>query len=366
MSDEDLRTLLTELADEVTRVQLVAPAIARAARVRRRRAGVAAGVVLAVAAAVGVAALRPTAPPPPVAGPTPSPSIVVIPGAPAVVTPWPASLPVEPYAARYWPASVQPPADTRWLVDAPLRHAVLLYLPPRTPGAAISYLYAYGEAAGGAFGWVKVPVDLADTAGAVPLSSNSLAPMGLRAAFAQPDAVVVVDLSTGGVVRIPVPGAHTDVTWLADGRHLLVSGPGATSLVDVDTRTAMPAAVAGSTVAPLVGGGSGLTALTLDGAGSLVLRGYDDAGLVVDERMDRVTRILDLGAGRTPGCCAVLGWLDPFSVLVYTDRDGLLRWTLGTGAVTRLTLPWAGTVSIAPAGCDWWLTIGPATATCTT
>jgi len=52
-------------------------------------------------------------------------------------------------------------------------------------------------------------------------------------------------------------------------------------------------------------------------------------------------------------------------VLVHSQRDGLLRWDLATGSVTRLSRPGAGTVSVAPGGCDWSITIDHVTAACT-
>jgi hypothetical protein len=62
------------------------------------------------------------------------------------------------------------------------------------------------------------------------LDTTSLAGDGRRAAFAQRDEVVVVDLTTAGVRRIRVPGFNEDVAWL--GGRLLVTQEAATYLVD--------------------------------------------------------------------------------------------------------------------------------------
>ena len=239
--------------------------------------------------------------------------------------------------------------------------------------------------------------------------------MGERAAFAQPDSVVVVNLRTAEVSRIPLPGLNEEVTWLADGEHVLVSSATETWLLSVESRKRVRAAVDGFDVTPLVGGASFLTALVVrDPRQLLTLRVYDDPGLrhiedrvidvgraapyridyliprgwryghriaqaagghggpqpsefvmVIDDQAAAVSRILDLGPLRAKGCCPVLGWIGDGAVLVRSDRDGLLRWELATGAITRLSRPAAAIVSVAPSGCDFAIKVDGITSACT-
>ena len=228
--------------------------------------------------------------------------------------------------------------------------------------------------------------------------------MGQKAAFAQPGDVVIVDLQTGQEDRIPLPGLNEDVSWLLDGRHVLVSSATQTWLVNVETREVLPASADGFAVTPLVGGGSGLTTLSLAGSGdeAPLLQFYDDGGLsrrgqryvnaatsvpyrfsylmprgwrygnliaqaaggqtgsqpgefvVVVNQSGDITHVLDPGPGRNKGCCAVLGWSGHAdAVLVHTDQEGLLQWTLSTGVVTRLTDQLPGAVSLPMMGCEF-------------
>jgi hypothetical protein len=281
-----------------------------------------------------------------------------------------------------------------------------------------------GGSGDGSFRWVRLNVNLSFTreAGgnrAVPLDLNSLGPRGERAAFAQPDAVVVVDLRTAEVDRIPLPGLNEDVTWLTDGRYLLVSGgETGTWLVNVESGKRVQAAAKGYDVTPLVGGASFLTSLHLPDAGAPPVLGfYDDPGLthmvdrvvdagraapyridylmprgwrsahriaqapggaagpqygefvlIIDDRTAAVSRILDLGPLHTKGCCSVLGWIGADTVLIHSGRDGLLRWELTTGGVARLSRPSSPaptTVSVAPNGCDWSIKVDGITSACT-
>lgn len=55
----------------------------------------------------------------------------------------------------------------------------------------------------------------------VAVDTTSLSPDGSRAAFAQHDKVVVVDLTTGKANHFPLPGYNRDVVW-RDGDTLIV------------------------------------------------------------------------------------------------------------------------------------------------
>ena len=182
----------------------------------------------------------------------------------------PATIERTPGWNPYWPRSVQPPANAPALTSAPIRDTVMLFMPysPDPDGSeplidpAPLPLFAYGEGSingdsgDGTYHWVRVNVDLLETrdAGgnrAIALDQNSLGPMGQRAAFAQPDELVIVDLASfggrtaGAVHRIPVPGLNEEVTWLTDGRYVLVSSATKTWLVNVDTASVVPAAAVG-------------------------------------------------------------------------------------------------------------------------
>ena len=68
-----------------------------------------------------------------------------------------------------------------------------------------------------------------------PVVHGSLRSDGLLAAFPQPDAVVVVDLSSGGSEIFAVPGPNARLLWLPNGHQLLVSRDDSTgSVLDID------------------------------------------------------------------------------------------------------------------------------------
>jgi hypothetical protein len=424
MSRDDLRDLFADLAEDVAGARLADSAVAGARRVRRRRR-IVASAALAVAATTvaAVAFWSPEAAPP--AGTVVPPSMTGQPDASIRIDRLPDTIPGDRDSGSYWPRSLTPPTDAPVLATTPLSHAVLLAMPLQTGIGAPLRVYAYGEGSvnggsgDGRFRWVRLDVNLLktlDEAGTAgwPVDHNSLAPMGRRAAFPQRDGVLLVDLTDGGVDVIPVPGFNEDVTWLPNGKHVLVSSRTETWLVNVETRTVVKAKAQGGAVTPLVGGASGLTTLTDSRTnGPTMLQVYDDGGLVergsrpvdghaagpyqfgfligrgwrygnliaqaaasrpdsdvgdfvavVDDRTDGVTHVLDIGARRDRGCCTAVGWSGGDDVLV-NDTEGLLRWHLPTGAVTRLSAPVRGIVSVAPTGCDWSITIDQVTSACT-
>jgi hypothetical protein len=426
MSGDDLRTLFTDLADEVSTKDLATVAAVEATRVRRRRrAIVASALALAVVTAGATLGLTywqavnsPTAPAGSAAA-TPTRNTANQ----GALDYLPSTLDTDPQAVPYWPATLRPAVNAPILRADTVAHAVLLFT-PYTGGDGPPPIYAYaansinGGSGDGTFGWYRVPVTLTDTrdAGgnrAQPLDPGSLAPDGARAAFAQLDEVIVVDLRTAKVDRIPLPGLNEDVVWLTDSDHLLVSSATKTSLVSTRAHTTAPVPVSGWQVAALVGGGGGLTTLSVGDSGrqSPLVRWYDDGGLaqteqrfiaspatistlsprgwrygdliaqagsghidggpvdfvvVADAKQGIVARILDLGPGRNKGCCATLGWRNPSSVLVYTEQEGLLTWDVSNGKILRLVPPAPGALSIATMGCDWTVTIEGRTASCVT
>lgn len=216
MSREDLHAMFTEMAEDVDQPRLVGPALAKAAKVRRRHAVVGAFAAAAVVATTGAILVRPGHP-----APTPPLSIRI--GSTEVVH-LPATIQPSPRSIPYWPEALNPGSDAPSLDDAPISHASLLYSPAGEGiGDQAPPIYVYGEGSvnggsgDGSFHWARLDVDLTltrdvDGNKALPLDLNSLGPMGMRAAFAQPDAVVIVNLVDGGQDWIELPGLNEEVT----------------------------------------------------------------------------------------------------------------------------------------------------------
>jgi hypothetical protein len=415
MSREDLSAMLAELADEVQPQPMAARAWATARQVRRRRRAVLGATVAVLLVSATVTLYRsPDRSTSPTNTPSPTASVM------ARVDRLPATIPAAEDAAPYWPATFDPPADAPPLTTESLSHTVLLFQ-PNSEGP----IYAYGEGSinggsgSGTFRWVRLDVSLDDTRDeggnrATPVDLNSLGPGGYSAAFAQVDELVVVDLRVGVANHMPLPGLNEEVSWVPSGQHLFVSSATQTWLTATD-RVIGPAVVSAFDVTPLVGNALELTTMTLGPSelDPLVVRRYDDEGrtelsqftvdvtsaptyrlshlaprgwrmgnliaqagggqidnhpgdfvIVVDDRTESITHVLDLGSGRNKGCCAVVGWENSESVLVRTGQDGLLRWHLPTGAVSRLTAYAPGAVSVAPMGCSYRVTIEGATYGC--
>jgi hypothetical protein len=82
-----------------------------------------------------------------------------------------------------------------------------------------------------------------------------------------------------------------------------------------------------------------------------------------------VTHVLALAGAKERfgrGCCTVVGWAGAGDDVLIGGIEGLLRWRLSTGEVTRLSDPGFVIVSVAPTGCDWTITVNRVTASCTT
>ena len=398
MGRNTLADLFEQASEQVVAPPLAAAAWAKARRVRRgRRAALAgAAAVLALTAAVVLPLRGGSETGPPVAQPAPS-------SAPGEVDELPATLPRRAVAPL--PAAGLAPSAAKKLSEHRLDRAVAALMPYGT-----TTLYALG--ADGT--WVRVDtvtvVQTHDAGGnaADPLRATSLSPDGRRIAVPQPDAVVVVDLTTGAAHRVAVPGLNEQVVWWGD-RYVLVGagGPGAVR-VDWAAGTTAPVAAALSTWnvagdraegAPLVeltATGSGpdpanpprpsvrtwqldrpgavadlpLDDSRLDGAGvqewyGPALRGAGDrvvrAGwgrtptttggneivALVNARTGAVERLLDLGMNRSKGCCRPLDWADADTVLVQTDKEGLITWNVRTGALAlAVTGPVDGTLAV--------------------
>ncbi|MER7009576.1 hypothetical protein ABT297_41930, partial [Dactylosporangium sp. NPDC000555] len=94
-----------------------------------------------------------------------------------------------------------------------------------------------------------------------------------------------------------------------------------------------------------------------DAGGDLVVRagwghtptyGGIEIVVVVDVRTGEVRRLLELGRDRSKGCCQPLDWVDDHTVLLSTDKEGLVAWDVSTGAISVVSAgPVHGTVAIA-------------------
>jgi hypothetical protein len=209
-----------------------------------------------------------------------------------------------------------------------------------------------------------------------------LKPDGTRVAFPQPDHVLLVDLTTATTRKVPVPGRNLRTLWM--GEHLLVTQPDATVEVDPLSGRVTPRPYAGAAIvaglaqgAPVVGvvKGAGVWSVRTWADSSapagppieqlprnaelsepgwahrywvaLDYRSFEDRP--VPEFTDRSESVLvfdantatavgrlvltsDGAAARSPGCCAVQGWLDERGVLL--DVPGQDRWILAWDPVT--------------------------------
>lgn len=295
-------------------------------------------------------------------------------------------LPLLPTA---FPATLDP-AAARPLTSWPLTRAVALFQEYGEHGGG--RLFALGEDGGlrELAGLDLAAVSDRDGNLQTALDDTSLSPDGTRAAFAQKDEVVLVELATGAVSRLPLPGFNERVSWRPNGIGLLVEQDPRVYLMDTRTgvsrRMPYPAwgLVAGgeigtdvhrldaadgdqpavlsrwdssgvrqasTPVRPPVGTGEwwgtgwlreGRVARDVFGAGGP--RPYGDvveaeAVVVLDAATGATLRSLVFeGFGRWKGCCAVMGWYDRDTVLVTSggEHARLLAWRITDGALFRV------------------------------
>jgi hypothetical protein len=255
--------------------------------------------------------------------------------------------------------------------------------------------------------WAEADVGLAAVGGAPPLSSGAVSPEGRIVAFPQPDELVTVDASTAQISRFPLPaGAFRSVSWVADGRRILVSGPDAAYQVvvgevgngeqpvvpvsparDPDEVTSPFRIQTGSVMRYLFDGqwaeDSPLTLPVQSWQGQTFSSISAAARVFVAEKLPQVptrvsqpqvvaaistlrtmpSRLLVLGepqdnpptregAGDRPfvrevGCCSVLGWYDDSNVL-FRVHGWVLAWNLDSGRVRRVTEVGVGQVALGP------------------
>ncbi|KRE62562.1 hypothetical protein [Nostocoides sp. Soil756] len=287
-TEDEARDLLELVAEAVPDADL-GPEAVETARVRRRttrrRAVLAGGVV--VAAGATALALRPSdGPVRP--RPTPSPSAsdgrlraVPLAGATVHLAPAPddePSLPPYPDAAalalpeRLGPGRdpLEPlsPAGTQASVRAVFllrtgedRYQPAVFLPRQTPSPLLVPMAP-----------LRATEDRAGNRG-FPLSPRAIAADRHRVAFAQPSAVVVLELRTTRAHRYAVPDVHlTSAGWASDGRTVVATGGEGNWLVDTST------AEVTSTVLPVNAGFADLQTLE----GRTVVRGFSGRGTIVD------------------------------------------------------------------------------------
>ncbi|MGW5556670.1 hypothetical protein ACWER9_05510 [Micromonospora sp. NPDC003944] len=394
MNEQDLRRLLTVSVEDVLPSQPAAAGWERARRTRRTRRAV--GVVALAVALVGggtVAALRPSAAPVPPVGPTVTPTAGPTHGAPVQRPPTELTYPPDPLARLGDPATVP-------LSERPVQRALALFQPVDEENQANGPVRVLGN--DGVVRSLDV-VTLAPTrdAGgneATALKPGVLSPDGRSAAFAQTKELVMIDLTTAAVRRIPLDGYLELVVWAHD--RVLVGGDdrtyavdrvtGASSTIDVSTWELIAPDPAAGREAPLIdmyGEGTSLklrsrTARDGDirseqpinasglpspyqinefyGRGWLhgerlaraawIVSGEIDGAegaAVLDARTGHVLHLLDLGRDRAKGCCDVLGWDNKGAVLLRLEPAALARWHPETGEVTGIIRDLRGAIALA-------------------
>jgi hypothetical protein len=232
-----------------------------------------------------------------------------------------------------------------------------------------------------------------------PTKDTSLSPDGTKAAFPQPDRLVVADLTTGLIRTFTAPGLNEWVVW-APGPAELMVGSATTayrvnSLTGARTRIGVPAgrpAFDGPNQVELLDapvgvpptGGAATVRSPYDGrvvktllesvpivewwgsphltGGQVAAAGFTanlvapglrsnnpEAVAVLDAKTGGLQRLLafDLDGGRSKGCCPVLGWYDDHTVLFGSNGIRVLAWDIETGDLFRVAALEASVVSLA-------------------
>ena len=122
------------------------------------------------------------------------------------------------------------------------------------------------------------------------LDVGSLSADGRRAAFAQRDEVLIVDLASAGVRRVPVPGFNEEVLWLGD--RVVVHQENRTYLIAADGRPAEVPGPGRDVVVIETGTGAEMIRLSIDAEHRPVLRPSTAAGPGADRRVDGVGNLV--------------------------------------------------------------------------
>jgi hypothetical protein len=410
MSQERLAQLLAEVADDVDAPHLAEASWARAGVLRRRRRVVIPMVVAVVALAIGVGsiALPRVQTRPDVTSGSATVSSTPQPG-PAVVDRMPEDLPGRagvplpsvPDLTGAIKLSVSPVASAVALYEP---------VDPQTAkGGPIYVLGSDGRLRLLDVVSLKPTRDAAGNE-AIPLKNGSLGPHGVTAVFAQTDKVVIVDLQTAKVREIPLPGFNEFVVWQGDAGILVGQDAAAFAVDQATAKARRLGLTLWDLATDVTGGSAAepiddharlveLRSVWVDGVerepptmrvwspdlsrverqvtvdmaklpdnyavnewygrawrlGDLVVRsgwirnsvmsGAEGVS-VVDVRTGAVVRLLDLGRNRNKGCCEALGWLDPQTVVVHTDREGIVAWDIRTGAISLVAGRFPGRVTL--------------------
>ena len=233
---------LTELVDAMTLPETRAAEQAwdlAGRRIRRRRTAGAVAAVITVVLAVAVVPLvrdRGETSSPPITTPTSEPPAGPYVPAELITRRWDAA----DYAAAAAGAPRLAVTDPVPLSTNPVDRATLAVVPQA--GGRGDDRWTTIDVLGDDGGWRSLDVagivPVHDTGGyeSYPLAPTSLSSDGTRLALAQPGAVVVVDLTTGGSQRYDVPGLPTAASWGADD-HILVFNEGRETLQELDPTT---------------------------------------------------------------------------------------------------------------------------------
>lgn len=275
------------------------------------------------------------------------------------------------------------------LKQRPVRRIAAVLL-RRVPGAQERYRPMLLSVSGR---WAESSIELVPTQDSegkkyLPLAPTAVSPSDGMVAFAQPNSVVVLESATGISRRIPVPSATIrNVSWAPTGDRLLVSGDRIAFRVIVGVGAAGEQTVEQvaapsdprSMTSPLALDrdpiGETLISYDVEGrrktehrpklpvaqwwgststAGALAARAFEpdaspqllgsSAGIaVVEAHPSTPAKLLALPDGadvtRESGCCQVMGWWDPHTVLFESRTSGddwLLAWNVLTGQVRRV------------------------------
>ena len=408
MTDSRLHDLLSDLVEEVEpgpAVPVAAQVWARVRRERRRRrvtTAAGASVLVIVVGAVALAGRVPSGPAVSGFGPSRSPSVGVprsqIPspdvgdpsGRPRLqFAPARRALDGLPFLQTDYAALSRVPADAPPLSGSPAARVIAAF--QASDRGPVLVLGSDGR-------WRRVDTDLvpaSDGGNLSPaLTSSAISPDGQQLAFPQPDALVVVDVTTGRSQRHETAGFMESVRWLPDGqiavggdkgtvvwapdgiltdvgyhaRNLVSQVPGGPLIEMLDTETLVHQLDGGTTRLPLWTGDR----INFDEwfaagwlrRGRLARSGFladtaEQVVVILDAATGRATQLLELSYGEAPdnrsiGCCATLGWLDDSTVLL---RDGgqVLAWQPDSGELSRVaripTAPvddYSAVIAIAP------------------
>jgi hypothetical protein len=400
MGARELADLLDRASADVPPPAFAEEAWSRAFHLRRRRRSVVAvaSVVAALVVTGGALhALRPDHPVMPPAASAPATS-----GPPAVDR-----IPARPgnREVRQLPAAgLTPPGDARALSFRPVTRAVAVFqlytVDEDTSPQPLYVLDTDGT-------WARVDSVLprftrdADGNRADPLRPTAISPDRRLVAVAQTDEVLIIDVTSGGLHRVPLAGFNEQLVWVSDDvllvTHDVVPEGTATYAVEWRAKTATRVTAGlsawdtvvsrpGGPVIELGGGPVSVTEWRLDGSaqvrrtpvdstalghyaitewhgpglrndGDLVVRagfgntptvGGADLVAVVDVRTGVVRRLLELDRDRMKGCCQPLDWVDGHTVLLRTDREGLVTWDVRTGRISVVAAgPVNGTLAVA-------------------